>query len=133
MTLRRKAIPKATRKRVVTRQHNRCANSPQNVAIGCKQYNCPLWALAERDGTFDEAGFEIDHIVEVSHGGCDEPDNLQALCPSCHRVKTRRFRTNKYLISSTDLHNGRALMECDAPAKTAKGRATRSQKRKRPE
>lgn len=33
--------------------------------------------------------FEIDHIVELRDGGKDEYDNLQALCPNCHSLKTR--------------------------------------------
>ena len=83
---RRKAIAKATRERIVRRQNSRCANRPDAVAVGCKAYACPMWALPGRCGAFDEAGFEIDHIVEVSHGGDDGPDNLQALCPCCHAV-----------------------------------------------
>lgn len=33
--------------------------------------------------------FEIDHIKELWEGGRDEYDNLQALCPNCHALKTR--------------------------------------------
>lgn len=33
--------------------------------------------------------FEVDHIIELRDGGKDEYDNLQALCPNCHSVKTR--------------------------------------------
>ena len=32
--------------------------------------------------------FEIDHIHELHLGGTDTPDNLQALCPRCHKQKT---------------------------------------------
>ena len=39
---------------------------------------------------FDESGYDIDHIVELRSGGSNEVDNLQALCPACHRVKTSR-------------------------------------------
>lgn len=111
--LRRKAIPKAVRERVARRQALRCANRPDAVAVGCRAYACPLWALPGRAGAFDEAGYEIDHIVEVSHGGQDAPDNLQALCPCCHAVKTKRFRSQKrrFAFHSSDLHQGRAMME----------------------
>ena len=127
-TKRRKAIPKAVRESVAARQQFRCANQPGPgaAAVGCKRYTCPLWALAlalaQEGGTFDEAGYEIDHIVEVSHGGADDADNLQALCPCCHRVKTRRFRTNKNMFPSPDLHQGRCLMECDEPRQRRKKR-----------
>jgi 5-methylcytosine-specific restriction protein A len=30
----------------------------------------------------------VDHIVPKSKGGGDELDNLQAICPDCHRRKT---------------------------------------------
>ena len=32
--------------------------------------------------------FEVDHINELRYGGNNEIDNLQALCPNCHRRKT---------------------------------------------
>lgn len=31
---------------------------------------------------------EVDHIIEKAKGGTDAPDNLQALCHSCHKAKT---------------------------------------------
>lgn len=34
------------------------------------------------------ANYEVDHIHELHLGGTDTPDNLQALCPACHRQKT---------------------------------------------
>jgi len=34
------------------------------------------------------ATFEVDHIVRLQYGGSNEIDNLQALCPNCHRNKT---------------------------------------------
>ena len=41
--------------------------------------------------------FEVDHIVELHDGGEDIAENLQALCPACHKLKTRlnRLRKNK--------------------------------------
>ena len=36
--------------------------------------------------------YEIDHIVPLSWGGTEEDDNLQALCPNCHRKKTAQER-----------------------------------------
>ena len=39
---------------------------------------------------FDESGYQIDHIVELRHGGSNDTSNLQALCPACHSVKTSR-------------------------------------------
>tara|TARA_B110000090_G_C13346104_1_gene433029 strand:- start:86 stop:673 length:588 start_codon:yes stop_codon:yes gene_type:complete len=41
--------------------------------------------------------FEVDHIVEIADGGEDISSNLQALCPPCHRRKTKlnQLRKNK--------------------------------------
>ncbi len=33
---------------------------------------------------------EVDHIVPLSRGGSDAPENLQSLCRECHALKTRR-------------------------------------------
>lgn len=32
--------------------------------------------------------YEIDHKIALKHGGSNEVDNLEALCPSCHKEKT---------------------------------------------
>jgi 5-methylcytosine-specific restriction protein A len=32
--------------------------------------------------------FQVDHIVQLSDGGPDQPDNMIALCPNCHAAKT---------------------------------------------
>lgn len=36
--------------------------------------------------------FDIDHIVSLALGGADTNENLQALCPGCHDLKTRKDR-----------------------------------------
>jgi len=36
------------------------------------------------------ATFEVDHIKRLQYGGSNEIDNLQALCPNCHREKTMK-------------------------------------------
>lgn len=33
---------------------------------------------------------EVDHIVNKAQGGTDDPSNLQAINPDCHRVKSAR-------------------------------------------
>lgn len=37
---------------------------------------------------------EIDHKVRVADGGSNDISNLQALCPSCHSLKTQLERIN---------------------------------------
>jgi len=106
-------VTAGARTHVVRRQANRCANRPDAAAVGCRRYACPLWALPGREGVFDEAGFEVDHVVERSLGGDDAPANLQALCPCCHAVKTKRFARQRRgdAFHSLDLDQGRAMMD----------------------
>lgn len=39
-------------------------------------------------------GYEVDHIVPLSQGGSDTPDNMQLLTVEQHRLKTARERAN---------------------------------------
>jgi 5-methylcytosine-specific restriction endonuclease McrA len=49
---------------------------------------------------------EVDHIVEIARGGAAlEYSNLQTVCRSCHRSKTRAF------LASVDRRAGRAQAE----------------------
>ena len=34
------------------------------------------------------ANYEIDHIIPLHHAGDNNIENLQCLCPDCHRTKT---------------------------------------------
>ena len=31
----------------------------------------------------------VDHIINKANGGADSEDNLQAICKSCHKIKTQ--------------------------------------------
>lgn len=35
--------------------------------------------------------WQMDHILEHAEGGTLEPDNLQTLCLSCHKKKTKKY------------------------------------------
>jgi hypothetical protein len=63
-------------------QHFKCAGD---------RTRCPMWRL--HDGSFDESGFEIDHITPWhaahAHRGVGQ---LRALCHSCHALRTRLDR-----------------------------------------
>jgi len=108
-SFKRKIIPLATRTELLSRLS--CANRPESPAIGCKGYSCPLWKCG--NGFFDESGKEIDHIIEVKHGGTNEISNLQVLCPCCHSVKTKRCAKQKWDFNSIELEQGVAHMETD--------------------
>ena len=81
-------VSDAMKKLVAGKQKYKCANSPDNICNKYLNYECPLWT---KDGSFDESGYEIDHINELSVCGDNSENNLQALCLACHRVKTKRF------------------------------------------
>jgi 5-methylcytosine-specific restriction endonuclease McrA len=51
----------------------------------------PTCAVCERAGRVTQAT-TVDHVVPVSRGGADDPDNFQSMCDPCHAVKTRDER-----------------------------------------
>lgn len=88
-------VTAAVKKRVAGKQRFTCAT---NVS----DYTCPLGG-----NPFDEAGYEIDHIVELCNGGTNDESNLQALCLMCHRVKSNRNSTKqkKALVEKVKVDN----------------------------
>lgn len=74
-----RSVTESQKKRVAGRQRYTCAAS-------VPEYTCPM-----KKEPFDESGYEIDHIKELRDGGTNDISNLQALCISCHRVKTSRM------------------------------------------
>ena len=114
----RRNIPAAVRKELSLRKQ--CANTPFTHAPGCKDYLCPLWK--SNHGLFDESGFQIDHIVEVTNGGTNDITNLQVLCPCCHAVKTKRCAKQNWLFTSDEIDIGRAKMEQDPMPRKRKER-----------
>lgn len=89
-----RSLTEATKKIIAGKQYYKCANSPQSNLECLSGYLCPQWKTNEDTitiGSFDESGYEIDHIIEFVKTGDDSENNLQALCKSCHSVKTKRF------------------------------------------
>jgi hypothetical protein len=82
MTIRK--LTKAQKEDIASKQSFKCANTIED-------YECPLWAKQTPNaGSFGEEKYHIDHIKELWEGGNDDENNLQALCLSCHAVKTKR-------------------------------------------
>ena len=88
-------LSESNKKRIAGKQYYKCANKPGDNLNGLEGYKCPFWLSAEHNGSFDESGFDIDHIIEYSIGGATSESNLQALCIPCHAVKTKRFMAGK--------------------------------------
>jgi hypothetical protein len=53
------------------------------------QNKCPMWIL--NSGSFDAAGFEVDHVTQWSTG-YRHTGQLQAICHACHGLKSRLER-----------------------------------------
>jgi hypothetical protein len=51
------------------------------------------WKCGSCKALLDET-FEVDHRVALFNGGSNDPENLIALCPHCHRKKTVDERLN---------------------------------------
>lgn len=93
----RKKPTDATKRLIAGKQSYKCANNPNVKLKGIETYLCPLWqkSINDNPGSFDESGFELDHINELSVSGDDSLENFQALCKSCHAVKTKKFQMKK--------------------------------------
>src|SRR5437868_14377951 len=91
-----RSIPDSTNNLLLGSQYYKCKNKPGSNLKGLENYSCPLWKIdGENRGSFDEAGYEIDHIEEFSISKNNNIKNLQALCLPCHNVKTKNFYANK--------------------------------------
>ena len=88
-------VTEGQKKIIAGRQQYKCANSPNSNLLKLENYICPLWQSENNSGCFDESGYEIDHIIEHTISHDDSLQNLQALCVTCHRVKTKRFNVTQ--------------------------------------
>jgi len=43
--------------------------------------------------------YDLDHIIPLWKGGKDDDDNVQALCPACHRKKTDMERVERAMLA----------------------------------
>lgn len=84
-----RTVSEGVKKIVAGKQNFKCANSPNSKVV--ENYSCPLWENKTRKGSFGEEGYHIDHIKEFCISKNNDIKNLQALCVSCHSVKTKRF------------------------------------------
>ena len=88
-------LTKSQKESVAAKQHFKCAKS-------VSEYKCPIWEKENEKGSFGEEKYHIDHIIEIADGGTDDLDNLQALCLSCHAVKTKRSKAQRAKVTRDD-------------------------------
>lgn len=88
MPVERLSLSDHEKKRILGKQRYRCNNA---ITPFISDYTCPLSYNPVLPGVLDEAGCEYDHILELAEGGSNDLTNFQALCVSCHRVKTARY------------------------------------------
>jgi hypothetical protein len=108
-------ITEKVKKSVLESQNYKCANNPDSPAINLDNYKCLLWICY--DGVFDESGYDFDHINEHSVTQDNTILNIQALCPNCHRVKTKKFMKNKQYFTTCQMAQGHEFMEIDQSLK----------------
>jgi hypothetical protein len=85
------------RKQPTQRVHR---TEPQRRQIAKRQnWLCAGQQCREAQTNQELQEYDIDHIIPLHLGGTEEPDNLQALCPGCHRRKTDQERIDA-LIST---------------------------------
>jgi 5-methylcytosine-specific restriction protein A len=86
------------RKQPTQRVHR---TEPQRREIAKRQnWLCTGQQCREAKTTQELQEYDIDHIVPLYLGGTEEPDNLQALCPGCHRRKTDQERTDALMSTN---------------------------------
>jgi 5-methylcytosine-specific restriction protein A len=74
--------PEPERRKIAERQNWKCASDTCNLAGKLEAY-------------------DLDHIIPLWKGGEDIEDNLQALCPACHRRKTDMERVERTVPGKT--------------------------------
>jgi hypothetical protein len=64
-------------------KHKRSVSETKKKYIASNQ----SWRCGHCNNQLDYS-YEVDHIVDLQHGGTNETDNLVALCRNCHGKKT---------------------------------------------
>jgi len=107
-------LTESKKKMVAGKQFYKCANKPGLKLIGLDGYDCPLWCKPdENKGSFDISGYDVDHIIEHSLTEDDSIENLQALCLSCHKVKTKKFlsKSKKLIAKEKESELNKSLID----------------------
>lgn len=87
----RQKIPPRLREQVVQRDGlycRHCGHGPMSVQWGCNQKG-----RVRLYNDWDQLGdrvIELDHVIPVSKGGGNEPENLVVFCDGCNARKSNR-------------------------------------------
>ena len=89
----RKYISNETKQKLLEQQRNKCNLCEELI-------KCPNdETLGDAFGT---GKYHIDHIRPLANGGDNSFNNLQAICPSCHREKTMEEKQNCDYVKLND-------------------------------
>ena len=88
----RKSFPEPFRRKIAIRQDWKCAN-PDGECIKP-----------------DLEEYDVDHIIPLHQGGTNHQNNLQALCPACHRRKTEREACMQVEVSGSEVTGQEEVM-----------------------
>lgn len=101
-----KYINKKTKQQILEQQNGKCANHPGANLRGIRDHECLLWH-SKHKGSFVNDDYEIDHIIEFAISQNNDISNLQALCTSCHKHKSKWFMKNITEISESVRYRGK--------------------------
>ena len=116
----RSELTESIKKEVAGAQYYRCANTPNSKLDKLEDYDCPLWESVKKNGSFDRSGYAIDHIIEYSLTQNNDITNLQALCPACHAVKTKKFMQVKQKKNNKKVIKKKSVKKISSCAKDQK-------------
>ena len=88
----------------------RVTNSTKKKIAANQRWNCNICQKM-----LDET-YEVDHILPLKDDGSNEENNLQALCPNCHRKKTNKeLRRPKKTNNSTSTSAPKRKVKTELP------------------
>ena len=76
-----------TENNIITKEYTKKQKRNVNGFLSKRVASGQDWKCQICNQKLDET-YEIDHIIPLFKGGSNDRENLQALCPNCHKKKT---------------------------------------------